>query len=189
MSALTSGSGSGSLDWGVEAVGQLLDVRAASASECTGLCFTAQPRSPFAVVPPLEPGVGLEEALAIECGLFQAHLYSVASQGVRPKPFRSHPVEQPEVNCLCQLTIVCTDFFTPGETLGGEHMEVATFGVGGDHLRIAGDLGRDPKLYLRVVRDDEDAAFGRTDVASKGTASGDVLQVRVVAGHPPGGCP
>jgi len=54
-------------------------------------------------------------------------------------------------------------------------VEIPAFGVGGDHLLIAGDLGGDPKLYLRIVCGDEDAAYRWADVASKGTTPGDIL--------------
>src|SRR5215218_62604 len=141
------------------------------------------------LMPPLQSGIGLEQALAVKASFFGAHLYFVALVGVDPKPLCSHPVEQPEVDRLGQLSIVLADLIPTSKPLGGKGVEIPAFGKSREHLLIAGDLGRDPQLYLRVVSDDEDAALGRTDVASKGTTSGDVLQVGVVAGHPSCGCP
>jgi hypothetical protein len=62
-------------------------------------------------VPPLQPGIGSEEAPAVEGGFSQAHLYAVAFQGVGLKPFCSYSTEQPEVDRLSQLTIVLTASF------------------------------------------------------------------------------
>jgi hypothetical protein len=86
----------------------------------------------------------LEEALAVEGSFLQAHLYSVASQGVRAKPFSSHPVEQAEVERLGQLAIVLVLVLTTGKALGRERVEIAAFGVGTEHLTVARDLGSEP---------------------------------------------
>ena len=44
----------------------------------------AVPHSPFALVPPLESGLGLEVAPAVERGFVQPHPYPIALKGVGP---------------------------------------------------------------------------------------------------------
>src|SRR5215203_4785175 len=56
----------GTLDRGVEAIGQPVDVHSTSAGEGPGLGFTKPPSSPFTIVPPPQTGIGLEEAPAVE---------------------------------------------------------------------------------------------------------------------------
>src|SRR5918995_2104526 len=90
--------GSGTLDRGVEAVGYLSGVHAAPANKRSGFYVATLPRPPFVIVPVLESGVGIEETSAVDGGLLQVHMHSVALEGVRPKPLCSHPVEQPEVD-------------------------------------------------------------------------------------------
>jgi hypothetical protein len=74
--------GSGTLDRSVEAVGQPLNVLAAPAGERPGLGISAQPGSPFVIVPSLYTGVGLEEAPTVKGSLFRAHLYPIALESI-----------------------------------------------------------------------------------------------------------
>jgi hypothetical protein len=70
--------------------------------------------------------------------------YERCCKDVRPKPFSSHPVEQPEVNRLGQLAVVLANIFPTGKASGRKSVEVAAFGVGGEPLPITRDLGSLP---------------------------------------------
>jgi hypothetical protein len=62
----------------------------------------------------------------------------------------SHPVKEVEVDRLGRLAAILSNLFSVGKASGRERVEVAAFGVGREHLLIAGDLGRDSKILSSI---------------------------------------
>ena len=73
---------------------------------------------------------------------------------------------------------------------GGPGVNVLVLSEGVDQHRVLRKMGQDPQLDLRIVRGEQLAALvgneGRSNLGAKLRADGDVLQVGIAAGQPPG---
>src|SRR5215217_7008747 len=138
-------------------------------------------------VPLTEIGVGIEPPLPVILSLGYGEFDFVIVLGVVLEPLRAHTEAEPEVERLCQLTLLLRDlgFWGIGYHASCELVQILPVPEGVEHLFVLSQLGCNPQLYLRVVGDHELlAAGGHKEVPELPVTRG-LLQIRLGAGHSP----
>ena len=128
-------------------------------------------------------GVCLEKGVAVVLRLLLCQFDAVACLGVLAEPRRPHAIQEAEVERLRKLPVLLRHVLDAKHHAGRANVQVFAALVSGEHVFVAGQLGRNAQLDLRIVRLDQHVAGGSAETLAIGWVAWQVLQVGIGATH------